>query len=177
MFALPMDSLGLQTNRETVSIPGCISNTERAFRSAKSGSRREGRPPSQAAAGPAHRQRTRQAGQISQRGWGDSYLHGLPWKPCVFSPFPWVCWEECFENLSLHPASLHSCGCVQPFPNAPLPLPVTPLRSCWPGSSVDRGTPGGAEKKEHSEDLKYDRDRDGITGRDGVFQRAVSLRG
>lgn len=56
-----------------------------------------------------------------------THLHGLPWKPCVFFTFPWVCWEECFENLSLHPAGLHSCCCVQPFPNAPLPLRVTLL--------------------------------------------------
>lgn len=33
------------------------------------------------------------------------------------------------------------------------------------------------EKREHSEDLKYDQDRDGMAGRKGVLERAVSLRG
>lgn len=115
------------------------------------------------------------ANQISQR-WGDSLLwhfmgcHGN----CMFSSFPMG---------SLGRMLLKS---VSPPYKSSLLLPLSTLPQCTPphcsrsSGRAPRQTMEpwvGWRKSEQSKGLKYDQHRDGFTGRNGVFERSLSLRG
>lgn len=144
---------------------------------------REGRPPSHAAAGPVHSAGTGRgpwrASRISQKGGHDSHLQGLPWKPHVFSTSDGAAGKNAFQIClpSLQALTLLQGSALPIARPAPPPLGSDPSpRSAGRAPRRPRSL-GGTEKREPSEDLRYDRDRDESTDGMGVCGRAGASEG